>query len=74
MTTTELMQLPNIGVKHAAKYLQNGTTEDDIRVGAQAGACPFCKALRTEGSKRYHYRIILGELIKAKWPDGYPLD
>ena len=75
MTTTELLKLDRVRVVDAAKYLQSGMTAEDIRVRARAGACPFCTAdKRKPKSRNYRYRINVGELIRAKWPDGNPLD
>lgn len=64
MSDTELMALPKVGPEAAAKYLQNGTTAQEIRVMAQNGLCPFCTAELMTG--RYRYRVNLGLLIKFK--------
>lgn len=64
MTESELLALPKIGPEAAAKYLQNGTTAQEIRVKAQNGLCPYCTAEKMTG--RYRYRIIVGALIKHK--------
>lgn len=64
MTETELLSLKKIGPEVAARYLQNGTTAQEIRVKAQNGLCPFCKAEKMTG--RYRYRVIVGALIKYK--------
>lgn len=64
MSEKELLALPKIGVEHAAKFLQNGTTAQEIRVKAQHGVCPFCVAEKMTG--RYRYRINPGLLIKYK--------
>lgn len=64
MSDTELMALPKVGPEAAAKYLQNGTTAQEIRVMAQNGLCPFCTAQFMTG--RYRYRVNLGLLIKFK--------
>lgn len=64
MTDTELLALPKIGPAEAAKYLQNGTSAQEIRVKAQNGQCPFCIAERMVG--RYRYRILVGALIQFK--------
>ena len=42
MTDMELLALPKIGPEAAARYLQNGTNAQEIRVKAQLGKCPFC--------------------------------
>lgn len=64
MSEQELLALDRIGPEEAAKYLQNGTTAQEIRVKAQYGKCPFCRAEKANG--RYRYRIIVGALIKYK--------
>lgn len=64
MTDQELLALPKVRVEDAAKYLQNGTTAQEIRVKAQYGKCPYCKAERMSG--RYRYRINIGLLMKYK--------
>ena len=64
MSDTELMAMPKVGPEAAAKYLQNGTTAQEIRVMAQNGLCPFCTAEFMTG--RYRYRVNLGLLIKFK--------
>lgn len=65
MTDEELMTLPKIKPEHAAKYLQNGTTAQEIRVKAQYGVCPFCTAeKRSPDSRRYIYRVNPG-LLRA---------
>lgn len=64
MTDQELLALPRVRVEDAAKYLQNGTTAQEIRVKAQYGRCPYCKAKRMSG--RYRYRINIGLLMKYK--------
>lgn len=64
LTKEELLSLPKIRVDHAARYLQNGTTAQEIRVQAQFGVCPFCKAEYMTG--RYRYRVNPGLLIKYK--------
>ena len=72
MTTKELLELPKVRVEDAAKYLQNGTTANEIRIRAQHHACIFCDAIRPENSKKYHYRVHVGKLINYKFPDGVP--
>ena len=64
MSDNELMAMPKVGPEAAAKYLQNGTTAQEIRVMAQNGLCPFCTAQFMTG--RYRYRVNLGLLIKFK--------
>lgn len=64
MTDQELLALPKVGPAEAARYLQNGTTAQEIRVKAQHEKCPFCKAEKMTG--RYRYRINIGLLIKYK--------
>lgn len=64
MTDEELLANKKIGPDLAAKYLQNGTTAQEIRVKAQKGICPFCTAELMKG--RYRYRINPGLLIKYK--------
>ena len=54
MTDQELMAIPKIRPEDAARYLQDGTTAQEIRVKAQNDICPFCSAeKRTPGSRRY---------------------
>ena len=65
MTDTELMALPKIGPEDAARYLQNGTNAQKIRVLAQLGKCPFCSAHQPTG-RRWVYRINPGLLMKYK--------
>ena len=77
MTDEELMALPKIRPEHAARYLQDGTTAQEIRIKAQFGICPFCTAeKRTPGSMRYVYRINPG-LLRAykagKLGNGMPI-
>ncbi|MBQ8360267.1 MAG: hypothetical protein IJX37_10265 [Oscillospiraceae bacterium] len=64
MSDVELMSHDKIGPELAAKYLQNGTTAQEIRVKAQNGNCPFCVAEKMSG--RYRYRINPGLLVKYK--------
>ena len=67
MSDNELLSLKKVGVEAAARYLQNGTTVQDIRVLAKAGRCPFCKAFkRTPNSTKYVYRINIGLLMAFK--------
>lgn len=65
MTETELLSHDKIRPEIAAKYLQDGTTAQDIRVSAQMGDCPFCTAVKPSG-KRWAYRVNPGLLIKYK--------
>ncbi len=64
MSDAELLALPIVRVADAAKYLQNGTTAQEIRVKAQNGTCPFCEAIRGKG--RFAYRVNIGKLMKFK--------
>lgn len=64
MTDAELLSHEKIGPEVAAKYLQNGTTAQELRVKAQCGICPFMIAKRGKG--RYSYRVNVGLLIKYK--------
>lgn len=64
MTEVELLANKKIGPEVAARYLQNGTTAQEIRVLAQNGKCPFCKAEYMTG--RYRYRVNPGLLIQYK--------
>lgn len=68
MTDAELMAHRKIGPELAAKYLQDGTTAQEIRVKAQLGMCPFCKATKGTGS-RFVYRVNPGLLIRCKSGD-----
>ena len=64
MTDQELLACKKVTVAVAAAYLQNGTTAQEIRVKAQHGICPFCRAEKMKS--RYVYRVIVGALIKHK--------
>lgn len=64
MSDDELLAHKKIGPEVAAKYLQNGTSAQDIRLDAQEGISPFCLAKRGKG--RYSYRINVGLLIRYK--------
>lgn len=64
MTDNELLAHKKIGPEVAAKYLQNGTSAQDLRVEAQYGICPFMVARRGKG--RYSYRVNVGLLIRYK--------
>lgn len=65
MSDVELLALPKIRPEDAAKYLQNGTTAQEIRLDAQDGICPFCTARLNKGG-RHSYRVNVGLLIKYK--------
>lgn len=60
----ELLALEKVRVADAARFLQNGTTAQEIRVKAQNGTCPFCEAIKGKG--RYSYRVNIGRLIRVK--------
>lgn len=64
MSDAELLAHEKIGPEVAAKYLQNGTTAQDIRLDAQEGISPYCTAKKGKG--RYAYRINVGLLMKFK--------
>ena len=64
MSDTELLSHKKIGPEIAAKYLQNGTTAQDIRLDAQEGISPFCVARKGKG--RYSYRVNVGLLMRYK--------
>lgn len=64
MSDMELLSLKKIRVEDAARYLQNGTTAQEIRVKAQNGTCLFCEAIRGKG--RFAYRVNIGKLMKFK--------
>ena len=64
MTDMELLAMPKVGPEQAARYLQNGTSAQEIRVKAQNGLCPYCKAEKGKG--RYRYRVLVGALIKYR--------
>lgn len=66
MTDIELLDIEKIGVAAAAKYLQNGTTAQQIRVWAQHGTCPFCQCYKIRGRTHFNYRIHVGNLIAYK--------
>ena len=65
MTDQELLALPRVKPEDAAKYLQNGTSAQEIRIFAQKGKCPFCSAFQPTG-RRWVYRVNVGLLIKYK--------
>lgn len=64
MSDNELLSHKKIGPEIAAKYLQNGTTAQDIRMDAQEGISPFCVARKGKG--RYSYRVNVGLLMRYK--------
>lgn len=64
MSNEELLSHKKIGPEIAAKYLQNGTTAQDIRLDAQEGISPFCVARKGKG--RYSYRVNVGLLMRYK--------
>lgn len=64
LTDEELLALPKVRVADAARYLQNGTTAQEIRYFAQIGKSPFCEAIK--GNGRYAYRVNIGRLMKFK--------
>lgn len=64
ITEQELRELPKIGPEEAARFLQDGSNAQEIRVKAQNGHCPFCKAEKMAG--RHRYRVNVGLLIKYK--------
>ena len=66
LTEAALRGLPRIRPEDAAKYLQSGVTALEIRMKAQEGKCPFCRAEKTPGTKTWHYRVNLSLLIRAK--------
>jgi hypothetical protein len=66
LTIQDLKALPRIRPEDAAKYLQSGVTALEIRMKAQEGKCPFCRAEKTPNSKTWHYRVNLSLLIRAK--------
>lgn len=65
MTDAELLAYEKIGPEVAARYLQNGTNAQEIRVKAQNGICPFCRAEKPTG-RRWVYRINPGLLMQYK--------
>lgn len=65
MSDIELEQLPKVRPEDAARYLQNGTSAQEIRVKAQHGICKFCTAEKCPGG-RYRYRVNIGLLKKYK--------
>ena len=67
MTDEELLSIKKIRVEDAARYLQNGTTAQEIRLQAQHDMCDYCTAHRGKG--RYAYRVNVGKLIKFKHGD-----
>ena len=52
MSDQELDALKRVGPEAAARYLQNGTTAQEIRVKAQLGLCPFCLAEKMRSTCR----------------------
>lgn len=65
MTDAELMTHKRITPEIAAKYLQDGTTANEIRVKARYGLIPYCSAEQPSG-KRWVYRVNPGLLMKFK--------
>lgn len=65
MTDAELLSLPKVGPEDAARYLQNGTNAQEVRILARLGKCPFCTARQPTG-RRWVYRINVGLLMKYK--------
>lgn len=65
MTDAELMAHKRITPEIAAKYLQDGTTANEIRVKARYGLIPYCSAEQPSG-KRWVYRVNPGLLMKFK--------
>ena len=66
LTESDLRALRRIRPEDAARYLQSGVTALEIRMKAQAGECPFCRAEKAPNSKTWHYRVSLSLLIRAK--------
>lgn len=64
MTDSELLELEKIGPEAAARYLQNGTSAQELRLDARDGVCPFMIAKKGQG--RYSYRVNVGLLIRYK--------
>lgn len=65
MTTGELLAIRKIRAEHAAKYLQDGTTPEELRLLAQARRCPFMTVL-DNSKRRRTYRINARLLIDCK--------
>lgn len=65
MTDQDLLSLKRIRPEDAARYLQDGSSAQEIRVKAQLGLCPFCTAEQPTG-RRWVYRINAGKLMKYK--------
>ena len=65
MTEQELLSHKRITPEIAAKYLQDGTTANEIRVKARYGHIPYCSAEQPSG-KRWVYRVNPGLLIQYK--------
>lgn len=65
VTDEELLETKTVTPELAAKYLQNGTTAQDLRLDAQEGICPFMTAKRCKGG-RHSYRVNVGLLIRYK--------
>lgn len=65
MTDQDLLSLKRIRPEDAARYLQDGSFAQEIRVKAQLGLCPFCTAEQPTG-RRWVYRINAGKLMKYK--------
>lgn len=67
MKEAEILSMKKVGPAEAARYLQNGTTAQQIRVWAKSGCCPFCQAVKLPGaSKRMTYRVHIANLIAYK--------
>ena len=65
MTEQELLSHKRITPEIAAKYLQDGTTANEIRVKARYGHIPYCSGEQPSG-KRWVYRVNPGLLIQYK--------
>lgn len=65
MTDIELLSHKRITPEIAARYLQDGTTAQEIRVKARNGTVPYCSAEQPSG-KRWVYRVNPGLLMKFK--------
>lgn len=66
MTKEELLNLKKVRVEDAARFLQDGTTAEELRLLAQESRCPCIDVDRKPGSRRRYYRVNVGRLIECK--------
>ena len=67
MLDDELLACPKVTPEIAARYLQGEMPAQEIRIRAQNGVCPFCRAVKVSpASSRFTYRINVGQLMAFK--------